>query len=122
MLRALAIAAAFGGLLLGAGAPTDDEIFREFAAWYKTYNGAIAPPLVQAAYEARLKELRVEAPEVERRIAVLRKRIEGIPPEFAALHFDRIYRMETPLFRTTASQFLVRMVEGRKPGRALDVA
>jgi SAM-dependent methyltransferase len=46
----------------------------------------------------------------------------AMPVEFAALHFDRIYRMETPPFRTVASQFLVRMVEGRKPGRALDVA
>ena len=101
---------------------SNDEIFRDFAAWYKTYNGPIAPPAVTAAYEARLKETGVEAPEIARRMDLLRKDVAAMQPEFAALHFDRIYRMETPLFRTSASQFLVRMAQERKPGRALDVA
>jgi SAM-dependent methyltransferase len=121
MCRLLVLFAALAGLL-AAGTPGSDEIFRDFAAWYKTYNGPIAPPAVTAAYEARLKDTGVEAPEITRRIDLLRKRVAAMPPEFAALHFDRIYRMETPLFRTSASQFLVRMVQGRKPGRALDVA
>jgi len=122
MLRSIALLAALAGLLLAGGTPTDDEVFREFAAWYKTYTGHFAPPVVTAAYEARLKDTGIDAPEITRRIDVLRKRMAAMPPEFAALHFDRIYRMEAPPFRNAASQFLARMVDGRKPGRALDVA
>lgn len=122
MFRSIALLLSLAGLLIAGGTPSDDEVFREFAAWYKTYTGSFAPPAVAAAYEARLKENKVAAPEAARRMDVLRKRMEAMPPEFASLHFDRIYRMDTPPFKTTASQFLARMVEGRKPGRALDVA
>ena len=123
MIRSLVLIGALAGLLLAGGAPTSDEIFRDFAGWYKTtYNGPIAPPAVTAAYEARLKESGVDVAEIARRIDLLRKRMADMPVEFASIHFDRIYRMETPLFKTSASQFLVRMVQGRKPGRALDVA
>jgi hypothetical protein len=52
----------------------------------------------------------------------LRRLVSTIPREFAALHFDRIYRMPNPPFKAAASQFLVRMVQGRKPGKAPDVA
>ena len=122
MFRSLAVLAAAAGLLFAGGEPSGDEIFRDFVSWYKTYTGAFAPPVVQAAYEARLKDEGVAAPEIARRVELLRKRMAEMPREFAALHFDRIYGMDTPPFRTAASQFLVRMVEGRKPGRALDVA
>lgn len=110
------------GLVLAGGAPSDDEVFRDFIGWYKTFTGSFAPPVVTAAYEARLKETGVAPEEIKRRVGLLRKRMAEMPREFAALHFDRIYRMEAPPFKTTASQYLVRMVEGRKPGRALDVA
>jgi SAM-dependent methyltransferase len=112
----------FRFLALLAFLANSDEIFRDFADWYKTYNGPIAPPVVTSAYEAQLKQTGIDAVEIARRIDLLRKRMADMPPEFAALHFDRIYRMETPLFRKSASQFLARMVQGRKPGRALDVA
>ena len=112
----------FRFLALLAFLANSDEIFRDFAGWYKTYNGPIAPPVVTSAYEAQLKQTGIDAVEIARRIDLLRKRMADMPPEFAALHFDRIYRMETPLFRKSASQFLARMVQGRKPGRALDVA
>jgi len=122
MIRSLVLLATLAGLLIAGGTPSDDEVFREFATWYKTYTGTFAPPEVAAAYEARLKQTGVAAPEAARRMDVLRKRMAAMPPEFASLHFDRIYRMDAPPFRTNPSQFLARMVEGRKAGRALDVA
>ncbi len=122
MFRVIAVSMALAGLLMAGSAPTDDEIFRDFVSWYKTYTGHFAPPVVTAAYEARLKASGTEAAEIARRVDVLRKRMAAMPVEFAALHFDRIYGMENPPFRTVASQFLARMVDGRKPGRALDVA
>ena len=120
--RILLLFPALAVLIFAGGAPSDDEIFRDFIGWYKTYTGSFAPPLVTAAYESRLKDSGVVPDEITRRTNILRKRMAEMPREFAALHFDRIYRMEAPPFKTTASQFLVRMVEGRKAGRALDVA
>jgi SAM-dependent methyltransferase len=102
--------------------PTDQQILKEFLGWYKSYTGSFAPPEVSKAYQARLKETGVAAPEAQRRIVVLQKLVETMPREFAALHFDRIYNMPNPPFKAAASQFLVRMVEGVKPGKALDVA
>ena len=101
---------------------TDQQIFQEFLGWYKTYTGSFAPPEVAKAYESKLKESGVAPAEAQRRIGVLQKLVSTMPREFAALHFDRIYRMPNPPFKAAASQFLVRMVEGRKPGKALDVA
>ncbi|MDE3165551.1 MAG: class I SAM-dependent methyltransferase, partial [Acidobacteriota bacterium] len=123
MTRTLALLTAAAALLLAGAAPSEEQIFSEFLSWYKAaYTGVFAPPAVQAAYEARLKGSGVDAPEIARRTGVVRRRMAEMPREFAALHFDRIYRMEAPPFRTGASEFLARMVEGRKPGRALDVA
>ncbi len=123
MTRILALLTAAAALLLAGATPSDEEIYRDFVSWYKTaYTGGFAPPAVEAAYQARLKGSGVDAPEIARRSEVLRRRMAEMPREFAALHFDRIYRMEAPPFRAAASEFLARMVEGRKPGRALDVA
>ena len=122
MLRFVAALGALAALSLAGEMPSDDQIFRDFVSWYKTYKGTFAPPAVHSAYAARLKELQVDPPEIGRRVDVLKRRMAEMPVEFSALHFDRIYAMETPPFRTSASQFLARMVDGRKTGRALDVA
>jgi 2-polyprenyl-3-methyl-5-hydroxy-6-metoxy-1,4-benzoquinol methylase len=39
-----------------------------------------------------------------------------------AARFDKIYTSPTPVFRTEPSAFVVKMAEGLKPGKALDVA
>jgi SAM-dependent methyltransferase len=64
----------------------------------------------------------VPQPEVERRMGVIQKSVSTMPAEFTAVHFDRIYSSPDPPFKTDASQFLARAIEGRKAGRALDVA
>ena len=104
-------------LLAGA-----DPAFDEFISWYKTYQGSFMPPEVMKAYTAKLKSDGVDAAEVQRRLGSIGKSISGMPVEFAALHFDRIYSAPQPPFKDAASQFLARAIEGRKPGRALDVA
>jgi len=108
----------------GAGSePADQEVFQEFLGWYKTdYKGSFAPPEVIKAYTAKLTGGGVTEAEAKRRIGVLQRMVSTMPREFASLHFDRIYGMEKPPFKLAASQFLVRMVEGRKAGKALDVA
>ena len=122
MRRFFVFLAAAAALVAAGGEATDQQVFQEFAAWYKTYSGPIAPPVVAAAYEGRLKENGVAPAEASRRIQILQKQMSAMPREFAALHFDHIYALPEPPFKKDASQFLARMVEGRKPGKALDVA
>jgi len=120
----LTIVLGAAGAATGAGSePTDREVFQEFLGWYKTdYKGSFAPPEVIKAYTAKLTAGGVSEAEAKRRIVVLQKMVSTMPREFASLHFDRIYRLEKPPFKLAASQFLVRMMEGRKAGKALDVA
>ena len=106
----------------GLAETADDRIFNEFLSWYKTYTGAFAPPEVAKAYQANLVQAGLKPAEAERRIEVVRKAVSGMPAEFTALHFDHIYSAEKPPFKREASQYMVRWLEGRKPGKALDVA
>jgi SAM-dependent methyltransferase len=100
----------------------DEQVFREFLGWYRTYTGAFAPPDVAKAYQAKLQGDGLEAAEASRRIEVIKKTVSSMPPEFAGLYFDHIYNAPNPPFKAVASQYMVRWVEGRKPGKALDVA
>jgi 2-polyprenyl-3-methyl-5-hydroxy-6-metoxy-1,4-benzoquinol methylase len=120
----LTIVLGAAGAATGAGPePSDREVFQEFLGWYKAdYKGPFAPPEVIKAYTAKLIAGGVAEAEAKRRIVVLQRMVSTMPREFASVHFDRIYRMEKPPFKLVASQFLVRMVEGRKAGKALDVA
>src|SRR6516162_6187485 len=99
-----------------------DPVFEEFLTWYKSYQGSFMPPEVAKAYTAKLKSDGLATDEVARRLDIVRKTVSTMTPEFTALHFDHIYSAPQPPFKDAASQFLVRAIEGRKPGRALDVA
>ena len=106
-----------------AGGAEDQKIYQDFLGWYKTvYTGSFMPQEVMKGYRESQKSAGVAAEEIERRLGVIRLRVAGMPADFAAVHFDRIYSMNPPPFRTEASRYLVRVLEGRKPGKALDVA
>jgi 2-polyprenyl-3-methyl-5-hydroxy-6-metoxy-1,4-benzoquinol methylase len=109
-------------LAASAGGAEDQKIYQDFLGWYKTYTGSFMPQEVMKGYRESEQKAGVAAEEIERRLGIIRQRVAGMPADFAAVHFDRIYAMNPPPFRTEASQYLVRMVEGRKPGKALDVA
>jgi 2-polyprenyl-3-methyl-5-hydroxy-6-metoxy-1,4-benzoquinol methylase len=106
-----------------AGGAEDQNIYQDFLGWYKTvYAGSFMPQEVMKGYRESQQKAGVAAEEIERRLGIIRQRVARMPADFAAVHFDRIYSMNPPPFRTEASHYLVRMVEGRKPGKALDVA
>lgn len=116
-----------GLLLLSAlsafpGSTDDQKIYQDFLDWYKTFTGSFMPQEVMKGYTESQKNAGVEAVEIGRRLAIVRARVAGMPPDFAAVHFNRIYSMNPPPFRSQASAYLARIIEGRKPGKALDVA
>lgn len=115
--------ALFTILLAPAAAQTSDrQVLDEFLAWYKSYRGSFMPADVAKAYAGQLAAKGVAKPEIDTRLAAITKAVRAMPPEFTALHFDHIYQSEKPPFRTDPSRFLLRVIEGRKPGKALDVA
>ncbi|HEY3384614.1 MAG TPA: methyltransferase domain-containing protein [Vicinamibacterales bacterium] len=100
-----------------AGAPAWDD----FLAWYKA--AAIADPgKVFAAYAEKLKHDGLGEAAVGERIALLRETARTRSRDLTGIHFDKIYASPMVPFRTEPSAYLVRTVEGRTPGTALDVA
>ena len=103
-----------------AAQPSDDGTWREFLAWLR-----VAPPAsgvleIIQGYQRDLVAKGVEPPEAERRLnsvlRLMRDRTDAWP-----LMFDRIYASATPNFSTKPNGLLMAAVEGRQPGRALDV-
>lgn len=117
-MRLLGLIVVYGAL---ACAQTEPAV-QEFIRWYPTYTGSWMPQEVLKAYAARLTAQGLGAAEVEARMNTVQRAVAAMPREFASVHFDRLYSLNEPPFRLTASAFLVRLVEDRKPGRALDVA
>lgn len=110
-------------VLAGFGGATDDQkIYQDFLSWYKTFTGSFMPQEVLKGYTESQKAAGTRAEEIDRRVRIIRTRVAAMPADFAAVHFDRIYAMNPPPFRGEASRYVVRMVEARKPGAALDVA
>jgi SAM-dependent methyltransferase len=121
ILRVLTCCAASALCVLADPPPLAPEV-NEFLAWYKAHPGTYEPPLVLKNYAEELGRLNLTPGEVKRRMDLVQGAVRAMPPQFTALHFDRIYSQEVPPFRSEANQLLVRIAEGLKPGEALDVA
>lgn len=118
---ALSLAVAAGLCAAGDQPPLSPES-TAFLKWYETYQGSFYPQEVLKAYSEQLAKDGIAAPEVERRVGIVTTAIRAMPVEFTRVHFNRIYSTPNPPFRQEPSQFLARIVEGLKPGAALDVA
>lgn len=69
-------------------------------------------------YREFLKEARFSDAEIEAQIDVILKQSDRLEAE----RWNRYFTAEHPAFNTKPNAFLVEMVKGRTPGRALDVA
>lgn len=94
----------------------------EFLDWYRGYQGSFAPPVVADAFLKHLSDAGVPAEEGKRRLSVVQQALRTMPREFISLHFDKVYTGKDRPFRNGHSEFLARVLEGRQPGQALDVA
>lgn len=100
--------------------PDDDRLWTDFVTWLDT-----APRTTQVAsyldlYAGHLVETGTARPMVPatmaRVLALMRDR-----PEAWRLLFDRLYTTPGATFRTEPTALVVSTIEGRQPGRALDV-
>jgi SAM-dependent methyltransferase len=108
-------------LSLAAGAQSaDDGTWKDFLTWLREAPPANGVLEIIQGYQRDLRAKGFEPLEVDRRLnsvlRLMRSRTDAWP-----LMFDRIYTSATPNFSTRPNALLMAAVEGRRPGRALDV-
>lgn len=100
---------------------SDEAVWKDFLEWL---NRARAAPDVGSLMEERRRSYVASGvPEAEaaRRMVVIR-RMMGERNEAWPRLFDLVYSSADPTFKTLPNSLLMSAVEGRKPGRALDIA
>ncbi|WP_239491553.1 bifunctional 2-polyprenyl-6-hydroxyphenol methylase/3-demethylubiquinol 3-O-methyltransferase UbiG [Luteitalea sp. TBR-22] len=93
--------------------------YPEFRRWLQAEvpRDQRSPDAVAERYRARLAKEGVSAEEAARRVALLQTRRQDLENDF----WNRFFTVDAPRFNTSPNAFLASVVEGRRPGRALDV-
>ena len=94
---------------------------RTFLEWLPKAPSVDGPPsVVFNAYRDLLIKTGVSIQEADQRLDVIR-RMHRERPDAWRVMFNNIYTSEKPGFATEPNALLISTVEGRKPGRALDI-
>jgi 2-polyprenyl-3-methyl-5-hydroxy-6-metoxy-1,4-benzoquinol methylase len=98
---------------------TEQAIWKEFVNWYRNQPATTPGPELMKGYAAKLASSGAAQAEIDNRLAVIRKIAATEPVELTAIRFNGIFSNPKPPFQTEPNAFLVRMVSGLKPGKAL---
>jgi len=93
------------------------DAYLEFRRWVNAQPEEVRGGDVLAAYREHLAAQGMSDEQIEQRLEWLREGRERQEVEL----WNRVLTAEQPRFNTEPNAFLVRMIEGREPGRALDV-
>lgn len=123
-LIALLLIALLPVLLNGASVqaqPSHEEMWKEFLNWLPKAPRIDGPPsAVFNFYRELLIKGGISPQESDQRLVVIR-RLHGERPDAWRVMFNNIYKSEKPEHATEPNALLISTVEGRKPGRALDI-
>jgi SAM-dependent methyltransferase len=97
--------------------PSAEDAYLEFRRWFNAQPEDVRAGDVPAAYRAHLIEQGLGSDEIDKLLRVLQDGRERQEVEM----WNRVLTAETPRFNTDPNAYLVRVVKGRQPGRALDV-
>ena len=99
---------------------SDEEVWQGFLRWIPSAQPSRGPRGLFNQYQKQLVAEGLSPSEADRQVAVIRKlrstRTDGQP-----LIFNNVYSHSKPAFSTKPNALLMSIVEGRTPGRALDV-
>ena len=110
---------AVGVLVLLSGLRGQDtQVYEEYRRWVSMQPVSVQRgPDVEARYREHLRGTGLDEKTIEERLQFLRTQGRRMEVE----RWNRILTSEKPTFNTAPNAFLVEMVKGRKPGKALDV-
>jgi SAM-dependent methyltransferase len=106
---------------LGVNAqPSDETIWKDFMEWLNNAPPVDGPRIIFQLYKKHLIENGSSEAEATRQLASVQQMHRERPDAWRVM-FNNIYKTTKPGFATQPNALLVSTVEGRKPGRALDV-
>jgi len=100
--------------------PSDEVVWQRYLEWLRSAPQADSPSAFYLTYQSYLKSTGTPPDEIKRQAAVIGRMMKESPDGWRA-SFNNIYRTSNPRFATQPNALLVSTVEGRKPGRALDI-
>ena len=104
----------------GQAQPSDEVVWQRFLAWMPSATAAGGALPVINEYLAQLTSAGTPAAEIDRQRSVISRMMKE-RPEGQRILYNKTYTSSSPQFTTQPNALLVATVEGRKPGRALDV-
>jgi len=121
----IAVSFVLGCLLVGPtglafSQTADERVWQQFLQWLSTVPPADRPAPIFEQYRARLLAEGISQADANGQMAVIRQMLRTRTDGWRVM-FNNIYSSQTPGFNTNPNALLVSAVEGRKPGRALDV-
>jgi SAM-dependent methyltransferase len=102
------------------GQVSDERVWQQFLQWLPSAPPTDVPAPIYAQYRARLVAAGTLEGDADKELAVIRNMMRT-RLEARRLMLNNIYSSPAPGFRTKPNALVVSTVEGRKPGRALDV-
>lgn len=122
--RSMAAVTLLAGSVLAAPASaqsTDDQVWKAFLSWLQQAPPLAGPVDALRGFQQSLVARGVPAEDAGRQAAVVRGLMSD-RGDWWPLLFDKVYASDRPNFSQNPSALLIEAIEGRAPGRALDVA
>lgn len=106
---------------MSSNMPSDEQIWQDWLQWLPTAPSIDRPAPIFGHYRAKLLQAGISEAEANRQVATI-LRLMRTQTEGWRVIFNNIYANPNPGFDTDPNALLVSAVEGRTPGRALDVS
>ena len=100
--------------------PSNETIWQQFLQWLSSTPPLDNPGPLFNQYRSRLIAAGASAAEADRQMDIIRRTMRERPDGWRIM-FNNIYSSSTPGFVTQPNALLISTVEGRMPGRALDI-
>src|SRR5262249_31497036 len=100
--------------------PSNETIWQQFLQWLSSTPPLDNPGPLFNQYRSRLIAAGASTAEADRQMDIIRRTMRERPDGWRIM-FNNIYSSSTPGFVTQPNALLISTVEGRKPGRALDI-
>jgi len=114
--------AVFAPVSLVFGQDAGEAAWTVFRNWYKDCSGASTPQEIMKGFTAHLKSQGMADEQIKAQIGMVQKGFGAHQKEIMPMIYDKAFTSPNASFKREPAEFVVKITEGLKPGRALDVA